>query len=272
MLSLLVSFQLHAEDQAPLEAPWKGKLRSLISRIAGEEWSSKLLGSLPKPEEPKLVLPEIPAQFKKSTDASTYIKQTKGVTEFDKLPAERKKQFHYKFLDELFQVTRKTPPKDEDIANWLNTLDQGGSREGIYQALTLDEVYNGLESIPDRPSQRLLEFCLKYSQSFLKQTFKTDSLTQLNLYSLKRIFTEKGLDLMEYYEGKNLEYLYRWYALHSAFLAKEYGPMLGSDIRKNESAEFHYQWALSMPIQHIKSEFIIKMHSVMNQLQLLNQS
>lgn len=269
ILGLLVSFQVLAQEAT--EASWKAKLRSLITQVAGETWSTKLLGPAPEPEQPAIALPEIPANVKQTTDVHSLTKKTKEPTEFDKLPAERKRQFNYKFLEELFQVTRKTEPKDEDLANWLNTLDQGGSREGIYQALTLDEVYNGLESIPDKPSQRLLEFCLKYSQTFLKQTFKTDSLVQLNLYSLKRIFTEKGIDLMEYYESRDLDALYRWYALLSAFLAKEYEPMLKSDLRKNPSEEIHYAWAKSMPVQHIKSEFIIKMHTVMNQLQLLNQ-
>ncbi len=272
IVGLLASLQVFAQKQELLEAPWKAKLRSVITQVVGYAMSTKLLGPEPMPVQTTIELPEIPTQFKKSTDVSSYIKQAKGLTEFDKLPVERKRQFNYKFLDELFLSTRKTAPKDEDLANWLNILEQGGSREGIYQALTLDEVYNGLESIPDKPSTKLLEFCLNYSQIFLKQTFKTDSLIQLNLYSLKRIFTEKGLDLMEYYEEKNLDNLYRWYALHSAFLAREYGQILNSDIRKNDSAEFHYQWAISMPVQHIKSEFIIKMHAVMNQLQLLTQS
>jgi hypothetical protein len=76
---------------------------------------------------------------------------------------------------------------------------------------------------------------------------------------------------MEYYEVKDLDSLYRWYALFSSELAKDYQPMLLSDVRKDPSALFHYQWAQGMPIQHIKSEFIIKLHTVMNGLQLLNQ-
>jgi hypothetical protein len=123
----------------------------------------------------------------------------------------------------------------------------------------------------EKPSQRLLDYCLKFSQKFLGQTFKTESLVQLNLYSLKRIFTEKGIDLLEYYEVKDLDSLYRWYALFSADLAKDYAPLLKTQLRQNTSAEYHYEWAKSMPIQHIKSEYIIKMHMVMNGLQLLNQ-
>ncbi len=269
ILSLLLSFSALAQEVT--ESAWKIKLRSLITQVAGAEWSSKLLGALPVPPQPEVALPEIPQVVKKSTDVESYTRKTKGPTEFDKLPLERRRQFDYKFIEELFLVTRKTDAKDEDLSNWLNTLDQGGSREGIYQALVLDEVYNGLESIEGKPTKKLLDFCLKFSQVYLKQTFKSESLTQLNLYSLKRIFTEKGMDLLDYYEVKDLDALYRWYALVSADMAKDYAPLLQSEIRKNPSAKYHYNWAQSMPIQHVKSEFIVKMHALMNGLQLLTQ-
>jgi len=266
-LGLLLAFNVFAQEA--VEAGWKTKLRGVITQVAGEEWGNKLLGKLPE-ASPEFSMPEIPEQFKTSTNVESYTKKAKEPTEFDKLPKERKRQFDYKFIEELFMVTRKSEPRDEDLSNWLNTLDQGGSREGIYQALVLDEVYSGLESIEEKPTKKLLDFSLNFSQKFLNQTFKQDSLTELNLYSLKRIFTEKGLDLLEYYEVHDLDALYRWYALFSADLAKDYAPLLHSDIRKDPSATYHYEWAKSMPIQHIKSEFIIKLHIVMNGLQLIN--
>lgn len=269
VLGLLLAFNVLAQEVVS-EPGWKTSLRNVVISVAGAEWGNKLLGPLPQAEAPEIIMPQIPQNFKKATDVESYTKKTKEPTEYDRLPLERKKQFDYKFLEELFLVTRKSEAKDEDLSNWLNTLDQGGSREGIYQALVLDEVYNGLESIEEKPTSKLLNFSLMFSQKFLNQTFKTESLNQLNLYSLKRIFAEKGLDLMEYYETKDLDALYRWYALFSAEIAKDYQPFLKSDVRKDTSARYHYEWAKSMPIQHIKSEFIIKLHTVMNGLQLLN--
>lgn len=269
ILSLLLSFSALAQQAS--EPAWRVKLRSLITQVAGSDWSNKLLGDLPALPQPEVTLPEIPQVIKKSTDIESYRRKTKGPTEFDKLPLERRRQFDFKFIEELFLVTRKTDAKEEDLSNWLNTLDQGGSREGIYQALVLDEVYNGLESIEGKPTKKLLDFCLKFSQTYLKQTFKADSLKQLNLYSLKRIFTDKGMDILDYYEVKDLDALYQWYALVSAEMARHYSPFLQSEIRKNDSAKFHFSWAQNMPIQHVKSEFIIKMHVIMNGLQLLYQ-
>lgn len=265
-----VMFSLSVLAQTPtMEPAWKTKGRDIVSSIAGNSWGEKLFGPVPAPRAVEAKLPPIPQEVKKGTDVGSYTKLKKDPTEFDKLPPERRRQFNYKFLEELFQVTRKSEAKDEDLANWLNTLDQGGSREGIYQALTLDEVYSALENIEESPSTQLLEFSLKFSQRYFNQTFKKDSLKQLNLYSLKRIFTEKGLDLMEYYEVHNLDHLYQWYAVFSSELARDYAPLLKTPLRQDSRLEYHLEWARAMPIQHIKSEFIIKLHSVMNGLQLL---
>lgn len=270
IIGLILSLNVCAQDTDAWPS-WKLKLGDFITQILGEEWTIKILGSKPSNEiNPELSMPEIPKILKKSTDVNAYTKKTKPPTEFDKLNPQKKSQFDYKFIEELFQVTRKTEVKDEDLSNWLNTLSQGGSREGIYQALVLDEVYNGLESIPEQPSKKLIDFSLRFSQNFLNQTFKPDALLKLNLYSIKRILTEKGLDVLEYYEMNDLDSLYRWYSLWSADLAKNYEGLLDSPIRKEKSALYHYEWSKNMPVQHIKSEFIIKMHFVMNLLQTLN--
>ncbi|MGE3608984.1 MAG: hypothetical protein AB7I27_05310 [Bacteriovoracaceae bacterium] len=260
---LFLSFFAHAEESA-----WKTKLRGMISNVAGIEWSNKILGEAPK-EINVITLPAIPQILKKNTDVESYTKKTKAETEYDRLTKEKKRQFDFKFLHELFLVTRKSEAKDEDLANWMNTLDQGGSREGIYQALVLDDVYAALENLEEKPSKRLIDFSVLFAQKFLNQTFKPEALQSLNLYSLKRIMTEKGLDVLEFYETKDLNDLYRWYAIFSADLAKDYGAFLKSEVRKDQIQEYHYEWAKSMPIQHIKSEFIIKLHTVMNGLQLL---
>ncbi len=268
VVGLLVSLSVWAQEQK-LESSWKTKGREIVTSIAGSDWGAKLFGPVPQAPVVEAKLPEIPQQVKKSTDVGNYTKLIKDPTEYDRLPTERKRQFDYKFLQELFQVTRKSEAKDEDLSTWLNTLDQGGSREGIYQALVLDEVYAALENMEDKPSNKLLDFSLKFSQRFFNQTFKKESLSQLNLFSLKRILTEKGLDLTEHYEVNNLDSLYQWYAVFSAELARDYAPFLKTPIRQDSRVEYHLEWAKSMPVQHIKSEFIIKLHSVMNGLQLL---
>lgn len=266
ILLSLMSFSVYAQE--PLEPNWKVKARVLITRFAGIPWSEKILGPAPVAEI-ELKLPEIPKNFKSTTDVGSLTRLQKETTEYDRLPAERKRQFDFKFLQELFLITRKTEARDEDLVNWLNTLDQGGSREGIYQALVLDDVYAALENMDEKPTDRLLNFTEDFGKKFLAQRFTKESLAQFNLYTLKRTMTEKGLDLLEYYETKDLEALYQWYAAFSAYIGAPYAPLLKTEIRQASDQRYHYQWAKNMPIQHIKSEFIIKMHTVMNGLQLL---
>ena len=69
----------------------------------------------------------------------------KALTEYDLLSNENERHLNYKFLQELYQATRKVDAKQDALLTWLNKLDQGGSREGIYQVLVLDEVYSALE-------------------------------------------------------------------------------------------------------------------------------
>lgn len=263
---IIVLGLVFAVNAMAAEASWKSTLRSFL----GAEWGNKLLGPAPIEEiVSQITLPDIPKLVKKNTDIGTYTKKVKEPTEFDRLPNDKKRHFDSLFVQELFVVTRKTQAKDEDLSNWLNTLEQGGSREGIYQALVLDEVYSALENLSEKPADGLLKFCLSFSQKFYNQTFTTESLKGLNLFSLKRIIAEKGLDLLEYYETQDLDLMYRWYAVFSADLSAQYPDVFKDQVRKNTSDEFHYQWAKSTPIQHIKSEFVIKLHSVMNSLQQL---
>ncbi len=265
IIGLILSLQAFPQD-IPTEPSWKATLRSILVKIGAENLSHKILGQPPIQEE-LVEMPMIPKLEKHNTDLSTYSKKVKSPTAFDQLPLEKKRQYDFNFLKELFFVTRKTEAKDEDLANWMNTLDQGGSREGIYQALVLDDVYATMEAMEEKPSSPLINFYIKTSEKFVAQKLQSDAISQLNLYSLKRILTEKGLDIMEVYESKDLDSLYRWYANFSSDMAKDFSVYLNSDVRKNNSVKFHYEWAKSMPIQHIKSEFIIKLHTVMNELQ-----
>jgi hypothetical protein len=267
IVGFILSFQALAQAVA-LEPEWKTKLRDVITNVAGTKWATKFFGEAPKPE-PEITLPPIPTIVKQNTNIASYTKIQKDATAFDKLPADRKRQFDFEFLKEIFLVTRKTEARDEDLSNWLNTLDQGGSREGIYQALVLDEVYVALENMEDKSSDRLKSFSLGFSQRYLGQTFKPGSLDQFNLFSIKRIVTDKAIDLMDFYETKDIDSLYRWYAVLSSDMAKEYSAFFKNQLRQEVSEKYHYNWAKESPIQQIKSEVIIKLHIVMNGLQLL---
>jgi hypothetical protein len=65
-------FCFKAFAQSALEPAWKVKLRSVITQVAGADWSTKLLGAEPKIEErPEVEMPAIPKQKKSATDVSS---------------------------------------------------------------------------------------------------------------------------------------------------------------------------------------------------------
>ncbi|MFA5584260.1 MAG: hypothetical protein WDA09_08590, partial [Bacteriovoracaceae bacterium] len=126
------------------EASVMDSLRGVLTNIIGTKWTETILGKEEVIEESSIKMPVIPTSDQLKLTTSTEAQLAKGETEFDRLPNERIRQYNFNFLQELFEVTRRTEARDEDLSTWMNTLDQGGSREGIYQALVLDGVYNTL--------------------------------------------------------------------------------------------------------------------------------
>ena len=98
IILLGVTFSLSA-FAATGESALITKARSLITQVAGKEWSDKLLGVSNAGDDSNLSMPEIPQNIKTSTDVSSYTRIKKDPTEFDQLPPERRRQFNYKFLE-----------------------------------------------------------------------------------------------------------------------------------------------------------------------------
>jgi len=248
---------------------YKERVRSHMANMLGDDTTNKILGEAPK-DLNKIVLPEIPVVKVDAKDESFYDKKlTKVHTQgenFEKLDLEKKRSFRISFLQQLFEVTRNSEAKKEDVIKYLNVLEQGGSREGVYRSVTLDQVYFALEQYEEAPSDKLINFVLDYANRFMAIQYKPESLNKFNLWSLKRIIVDKTLDIMDALAEKP-EDLYAWYAVLSNEMAVKYPGAWTSEARKKEYDLYHYKWAQSVPFQHIKSEVIIKLHRLMNSLQ-----
>lgn len=266
LFAFIFSFHSYALDLNK----YKEKLRSHMANMLGEDTTNKILGK----EEVKssITLPEIPEVKLNAKDESFYDeKKSKVYSQGEKylsLSLEEKRSYRISFLQQLFEVTRNSSAKKEDIAKFLNVLEQGGNREGVYRSITLDQVYLSLEQYDEPPADKLVDFVDYFSQKYLRKKYKKESLKSLNLWSIKRLITEKCLELIDVLAEKPDD-LYSWYAVYSAEFAKDFPGAWTSDTRKNISPEYHYAWAKSVPFQHIKSEIVIKNHKLMN---YLNQS
>lgn len=238
-----------------------------MTNMLGTETTNKILGEPPK-EEPKISLPDIPEVQTSSTSTEVYDKSgtihSQGES-FNKLSPDKKRPYIVAYLKEVYQVTRNAEAKNEDLTKYVNVIEQGGSREGVYRAITNDQVYAALESYQDSIGDKLVDFVLDYAAKYLRVSYNKEGMKKSNLYIVKRIIVEKTLDVLDAM-AKNPDDVYRWYAVFSTELASKYAGLLVTKIRTSTDEMFHYEWAKKVPWQHIKSEVIIKLHTVMNGL------
>lgn len=248
---------------------FKEKLRGPITKYLGEDSATKLLGkSANSLVSTSIKMPTIPKLQAKATDASVYKKDGaifKTGERFNNLSLEDKRVYRVAFIKELFVATRNTEAKEEDIVTFLNVIEQGGSREGVYRRLTSDDLYRSLEGFSDVPSDKLINFVVEYAGKYMNIGYEAESMKKVNLYSIKRIVAEKTLELIDVLAKKPKE-LYSWYGLLSSELAQKGAGVYQSKIRKVVVPENHYKWAKTVPFQHIKSEVVIKLHLLMNAL------
>ncbi|MCO4753515.1 MAG: hypothetical protein KC478_03490 [Bacteriovoracaceae bacterium] len=247
---------------------YKENIRSPLEKILGEDIANKVLGA--KQIKSSVELPNIPKVEVDATSVDVYKKKTidSQGKQYRSLSDEQKRKYRIAFIQELYKVTRSAEAKTSDVLKFLNVLEQGGSREGVYRSITLDNVYKNLESFEEGVEKDLSLFVSDFGAKFLARQFDRNAIERLNLWSVKRIVVEKTLELMDVL-ASNPNDLHAWYAVLSSDLAQKYPQIWKSKVRQSQSDEFHLNWAKKAPFQHIKSETIIKLHEVMN---FLNQA
>lgn len=245
---------------------YKEKMRYPLNNLFGSELTSKLIGK--KAETNKYQIPTIPEVEKNATDSRVYDKKypifNQG-SKYNKLTLEQKRGYRVSYIKEVFQVTRKREVKDEDLVSYLNVIEQGGSREGVYRRVVNDEIYRSLEEFPAAPTIQLITFVSSYGKKYLATNYSMEGMKKVNLFTIKKIVTEKTLEVIDLL-ARNSNDVYAWYAIFSKHLALNYKSIFNSKVRSVIDEQFHYNWAKEVPFQHIKSEVIIKLHKVLNKL------
>lgn len=237
------------------EAGWKQQAREYSSKYLGEKWTNKIFGQ--QEAKSTLELPSIPKVIPK-----VEIKEAAKITSFDGLSSMSKRMYFENFVRELSYVTRGIRIDEAGLKKWLNVLEQGGSQEGIYRAMVLDKTYQNLEEFQDPINNKVISFLSDYGSRFINQNYSEQSLRESSIYTIKRIVTERTLELIDYLKSKP-EDLYRWYAIFSAEVSKELRTQ--NQVRSISDEKYHYRWAEKVPLQHIKGEVIIKLHEILNQ-------
>lgn len=204
-------------------------------------------------------LPPIPAVNQDSRSTATY----ERVERPDHYDEEERRKYNFHFITELYKVVRNERANRNHQAQWLNTLTQGGSREGVYRAIVLDNTYAGMENYGPNATDELQTFTMNFMEKYLDRNVNPSSLQGVNFYTLKRIVTDHTLNVIGELLSQE-DHLERWYAIFSEEVARNYPELWENPVRQERDARYHLQWAQRVPTQHLKSEVIIKLHTVMN--------
>lgn len=257
VISLLLSIFIITDAKAFSFNEIGAQGRNFLELILGSERVASWFSS---PEEP-VQMPPLPDVIENSRSTEAYERKESE----DKYDDELRYQYNLTFIRELYQVVRNERATRDDQARWMNTLGQGGSREGVYRALVLDNAYAGKENYGPIVNQELIEFTRSFMQKFTGREVKVESLQEMSFYTLKRVVTEQIFSIINELLIEE-DHLFRWYGNFSSDLAVEYPQLWENEVRARRSTWDHYYWAKEVPTQHIKSEVIIKLHKVMNYL------
>jgi DNA repair ATPase RecN len=158
------------------------QVKNLISKIKGNQQQPQEQVQVEKVELPSI------------TEAMA-LEELKDLpprqTEYMNLAQEKKNMFDVSFINEAARVIRGISPAEDDIATWFNAISQGGTREGLMNGLMVDNYYRRLETKDNPLSSEVKEFTKQYMAVFLAQEFSDDVLNGVNMYTLKRVLSEK---------------------------------------------------------------------------------
>ncbi len=254
---------LNAQAQAPTkEKSIVEKMRPTLMKIVGEEWTVKLIGAEDVGvKSTDLIMPAIPKIEDNAKSTAVYDRKKDTIV----IKPEVEEKFNYAFIQEIYETTRQTKPNEDEIAKMMNVLSQGGTREGVYRMLVLDNVYGGMENW-DKPVKSVTaDFAVYFYDKYFGRKVQKKSFEGMSVFTLKRLIGEKALEVSDAF-GEDRDGLERWYAIMSADLAAKFPAIWSNKMRKNTSAVDHKAWASKVPVQHIKSELVIKIHSAFNSM------
>ncbi len=261
LLAIVLLFSIQSANAFDLQefiGELKERARPHLTKILGEEKVNKYLGTPASTIE----LPAIPVLEKSSTSTAVYdVKEFEGTKKFE---AKELEKYNYYFVQELFKAVRRRDPDANEVSNWMNVLQQGGTREGVYRGLVLDQTYAGLENYPMPVNDTLVKFTARFLDVYTGKKYPLEKLMGFNFFALKRNVTERALETMDAMPDQTSRA--NWYAVFSAEVAKDYPAAFDNKTRANLSAEAHQNWANTYSTQYLKSEVIIKLHKIFNSL------
>jgi hypothetical protein len=247
----------------PINSPAEDKWRDLVENYLGEKIATTFFGE--KEVVSEIPMPSIPEIKKNATSQEAFNQKEKLGNK--KFSADEERKFQLNFVKEVVEATLNRLSHNEDYSKWMNVLEQGATREGVYRAMILGTKYRDFEMQEIQMNEKVLNFSREFLQKFCGRQLKDDVLKQYNFYAMKRVVVERALEIIDVFKTTSEEDLNHWYAHFGGDIATNYAVAFGDAVRKNPSKDYHLEWSKMMPEQYIKSEVIIRLHTVMNHLQ-----
>jgi hypothetical protein len=260
--AFIFSLLIFVSAPAFAEGSFVDSIRPMVEKFFGEDVANSLFGEVIR----EIELPAIPKVTADATNMDVYTKKKKETVTF---PEKKMNEYNVAYVHEVVEATRGVKANMNDVAIWMRALSQGGTREGVYRAMVLDTYYAGMENYDQQLSTPASDFAIYYMGKYVGKKITKEKIAGFNVYSIKRILTEKSLDILDVYVDQNLENFYDWYAHLSAELATSH-PIWTNKLRSNQDPFVHKAWAKKVPRQFVKSEVIIKLHKLLNNLQQRN--
>ncbi|MEO5970768.1 MAG: hypothetical protein ABIQ95_12650 [Bdellovibrionia bacterium] len=182
--------------------------------------------------------------------------------------AAKKAKANSEIFHEMFVVIFMREPKDRsEFGNWVDTLNQGASLEGIYNGLTHSEDYRNLEKTSPKASERAVKV-FREEVTFLEAELPTP--TQLgnfglaSIFLLKRVLSDEALKVIA---SKNAVAknpgLAAWYAKWAVHMTQR-NVDFGVTLRNKADEAFHLKWATEVSEDQIVWEVLNRLHRVLN--------
>lgn len=231
-------------------------VKGLIGKFSGETSKSD-----------ELKMPVIPKVVSNAKDVSGYKDDSDSDHDFyKKLSESQRKELSVGFVNELYQVVLGREPLYQEFQGKVSVLLQGGSREGVYRSLVLSDKYAGFEQTNTEPSEDVVTFTIQFLGEYLDASLEKEKLENFNFYTIKRFLIERCLETMDAFPSS--QSIHSWFAFVSFGLESNKSVKWSQKHRKLGSKESYYAWGRGIPADILKSEVILKLHKVFNELQL----
>lgn len=212
-------------------------------------------------------LPEIPTVNRNAKDTSQYNRKTDPMIKSfsDSLSDLQKEQLNSSFINEAYTAVLGREPLHDEYAAKISVLQQGGSREGLYRSIVLGSKYQSFEKGSDLTSNKTADFLTQILPEFTGFNMEKERLTQINFYTVKRVVTERFLEVIDAYDDE--DNLRRWFAVLSHKLEESAPKTWKQRHRTFKSKNAYYHWSKKIPRDILKSEVYLRLHLLLNKQQ-----